>query len=439
MRRSLLIPTLALALCAPLPAVWADDPALDLPIGDPARRDRHATLVVDGVTDTASGDVVTPREMAARLKDVRVLFVGESHTDIEFHNAQLMAIQELVRSGRQVLVGLEMFPYTEQAALDRWNEGKLSEQEFLDVARWYKNWGYHWNYYRNIFLFAREHHVPLYGVNTPREVVSAVRKKGFANLTPEEAARIPSKIDTDNAEHYRLFKAFFTEDDSMHSASMPEEMWQGMFRAQCTWDATMGYNAVQALQTHGGKDAIMVVLIGSGHVAYGLGAERQAKLWFDGRIASLIPISVVDEDKCERKPVVVRASYANFLWGLPPQQAPLYPGLGLSTPEGRSPESFEVINVQKESVAADAGVAVGDVLVSMDAEPLTDKAEFRRKLSEKRWGDNAELQVKRGDETLTLTAKFRRAMPDPMECPVPEATKTPDPAPTPSASPGASR
>lgn len=29
----------------------------------------------------------------------------------------------------------------------------------------------------------------------------------------------------------------------------------------------------------------MVVLIGSGHVASGLGAERQAKLWFDGKTA----------------------------------------------------------------------------------------------------------------------------------------------------------
>ena len=59
---------------------------------------------------------------------------------------------------------------------------------------------------------------------------------------------------------------------------MPDAMFQGMFRAQCTWDAAMGWNALQALKKHGGEKAIMVVLIGSGHVAYGLGAERQVKL-----------------------------------------------------------------------------------------------------------------------------------------------------------------
>ena len=33
----------------------------------------------------------------------------------------------------------------------------------------------------------------------------------------------------------------------------------------------------------------MVVLVGSGHVAYGLGAERQARLWFSGKTASVDP------------------------------------------------------------------------------------------------------------------------------------------------------
>jgi uncharacterized iron-regulated protein len=433
MKRVLLLAVLCLAGLSSAAVSRADDPALDLPIGDPARRDRHAPLAIDGVTDAATGDIITPREMAARLKDVRLLFVGESHTDIEFHNAQLRTIQELVRAGRKVMVGLEMFPYTEQAPLDQWNEGKLSEAEFLKAARWYKNWGYHWNYYREVFLFARDHKVPLYAVNTPREVVSAVRKKGFANLTPEEAAHIPAKIDTDNAEHYRLFKAFFTEADSMHSAGMGEEMWQGMFRAQCTWDATMGYNAAQALRKHGDREAIMVVLIGSGHVAYGLGAERQARLWFDGKIASLIPIAVVEQEKCERKPVVVRASYADFLWGLPASTTPLYPSLGLSTPSG---ESFKVINVPKGSVAAEAGFAVGDELLTMDGQKLESQEQWKTLLSEKRWGDASEFTVQRGDTTPTLVARFRRRMPEPPLCPAPADTKAESTAKT--GEPGAS-
>ena len=406
-----------LAACAGTPA-FADDSALNLPIGDPARKEKTASLVLDAVTDAATGDLLTPRELAGRLKDVRLLFVGESHTSIEFHNAQLRVIQELVRAGREVLIGLEMYPYTEQAWLDKWNSGALDERAFVDESAWYTNWGYHWNYYREIFLFARANKARLYAVNTPRDVVSTVRRKGFEGLSQEESAHMPARIDTDNAEHLRLFKAFFTDDDSMHSSGMSEEQWQGMFRAQCTWDATMGYNALQALQKNAGKDAIMVVLIGAGHVAYGLGAERQARLWFDGKIASVIPIPIRD---AKDRAVTVRASYANFIWGLPRERDPLYPPLGVSTPEQKKGEYFSVLAVAKESVGAAAGFQVGDELVSMDGVPLTERGTRRRLMADKRWGDSADFQVRRKGEALVLRALFRRSEEDAKEAEKPKS------------------
>jgi uncharacterized iron-regulated protein len=388
----------------------ADESALNLPIGDPARRDREAPLVLDAVTDTGTGEALTPKQVAARLKDVRLLFVGEAHTAIEFHNAQRRVLEELVGSGRSVLVGLEMYPYTEQAWLDKWSGGGLSEEAFLKESRWYKNWGYHWLYYRDIFLFARDHKVRMFGVNTLREVVSAVNRKGLANLTPEERAHVPERIDVDNEEHKRLFRAFFGGGDALHGHGMSKEQWERMFAAQCTWDAAMAANAVKALKQFGDKNAIMVVLIGAGHVAYGLGAERQAKLVFDARTASLIPIPVHDERG--EKPAV-RASYADFIWGVPREVHPLFPSLGLSMPEQKTGEHYAVILVQKGSAAEEAGFKVKDLLVSMDGVALTDKEVFNRLMSEKRWGDSAEFEVARGDETLTLVAKFRRTLTSP--------------------------
>lgn len=400
MKRTLLVLTLAAA--CPLVA-RAQEPA-NLPIGDPARRDKSVDLVLDGIQDTAKGDLITPRELAARLAGVRVVFVGESHTSIEYHNVQRRLIEELTAAGRKVFVGLEMYPYTEQEWLDKWSAGSMSEADFLKDSRWYKNWGYHWLYYRDIFLFAKEHRLRMFGVNTPREVVAAVRRKGFANLTPEEAARIPAKIDTSSDDHKRLFRAYFSPEDSLHTSGMTEEQFSAMYNAQATWDATMGYNAVQALQKYGDKDTIMVVLIGSGHVAYGLGAERQAKTWFDGPIASVIPMAVQD-DKGVKPPV--RASYANFVWGVAPEKAPLYPTLGLST-GARGAEGYPVIAVQKDSVAAEAGFQVKDTLVAMDGVAITETEVLNRLMSAKRWADGAEFQVKRGTETLTLKAAFRR-------------------------------
>src|SRR6185436_5153504 len=211
----------------------ADDRALNLDVGDPARRDREVALVVDGIADTARGDVVTPAELAARLDGARLVFVGESHTDAEFHRVQLRVIQELHARGRQVLVGLEMYPATaaEQEWLDRWSSDQgLDEEAFLAGSHWYRSWGYHWNYYREIFRFARENGIRLFGVNVPRDVVQTARTKGIDALTAEQRALLSARIDTDNAEHQRLFRAFFGEADALHG-NMPDAMFQGMYRA----------------------------------------------------------------------------------------------------------------------------------------------------------------------------------------------------------------
>jgi uncharacterized iron-regulated protein len=408
MIRSTLIAALV-ALAATIPATaTAQESSWKLKIGDPARRDREAPVVLDGITDTSAGKTLTAGELAARLDDVRVLFVGESHTDIAFHRVQLQVIRELKKRGREVLIGLEMFPYTEQASLDLWNAGTVSEDDFVAASRWYRNWGYHWHYYRDIFLFARQHGIRMYGVNTPREVVSAVRRKGFQNLTPEEASRIPPKIDTANEDHKTLFRAFFAGEESMMH-TMSGQMFDGMFAAQCTWDASMGYNAVQNLKRFGGPNAIMVVLIGSGHVAYNLGVQRQAALWFDGKMASIVPVPVADDKG--RPHTSVQASYADYVWGLPPETDPLYPSLGLSTRDGKGEYPLEVIDVPKDSVAGRAGFQVGDILQSMDGTPLRDRDTLNRLLSEKRWADDAVFVVSRGGTATTLTAVFRRQAP----------------------------
>jgi len=410
MRR--LLPAMLLVLLGGGPFLGADDRALNLPIGDPARRDKTIPLVLDGITDTAAGAVVTPKDLAARLDGVRLLFVGESHTDMDFHRVQLRVLQELHRRGRQVLVGLEMYPVEAQSWLDRWTlEPGMTETSFLEESHWYRSWGYHWNYYRDIFLFARQSEIRMFGVNVPRDVVQAVRKEGFAGLSPEQKALLPERVDTDSAEHQQLFRAFFGDEDSLHG-NLPEPMFQGLFRAQCTWDAAMGWNAVRALETHGDEGAIMVVLVGSGHVAYGLGAERQARRWFDGKTASLIPVPVADETHDERVDVV-QASYADFVWGLPPVTDPLYPTLGVSTPETKSGEHYKVIMVSPESVARAAGFEVGDELVAMDGVAIDDRETTNRLMAEKRWGDSATYTILRDGKELTLTAYFRRHPPEP--------------------------
>ena len=385
----------------------AGPPALsNLPIGDAARAQRTAPLVLDAITDTARNDLIAPAELARRLSGTQLLFIGEEHTNLEFHRVQLRVIQSLHDAGRQVLIGLEMFPYTQQVELDRWTRGAISEADFVTNSGWYENWSHHWGHYRDIFNYAKANKLGMYGINVPREVVRTVRSRGWEALDATARLHMPPLLDTGSDEHRTMFKASFSADDSLHLTSLSDEQREGMYRAQVTWDGAMGWNAAKALASHGGPNAIMVVLIGAGHVMYGLGSERQLKSSFKGRISSLIPVPMRDEDD---KPVAnVRASYANFLWGVPATDGPGLPVLGVSLAGKMGKIPTAVIEVEKRSPAERAGVKVGDLLVALDGAKIGSSADLQRKTADYQWGDSAALTVQRANDTVALPVLFRR-------------------------------
>jgi uncharacterized iron-regulated protein len=397
--------TLAAALCGR--EAFGDEPLTNLPVGDKARATRTVVPVLDGIVDTAKGDVITPATLAKRLDGARILFIGEEHTDLDVHMVQARVIEELHKAGRKVYIGLEMFPVTEQAYLDNWRDGLYTEEGFVRLSQWYQNWGYHWNFYRDIFMFARANKLRMFAINAPRDVVTAMRMKGIDKLTPEERAYLPPTIDfTGSDEHRRVFKASFEDDDALH-AKLTDEQQEGMYRAQCTWDATMGWNAAKALEKYDDPQAIMVVLIGAGHVNYGLGSERQLRVnGFKGRIASLIPVHMADPKGAKLEKV--QASYANFVWGVPQQVESEYPSLGVSLAGKLGKQPTKIIQVSKGSPAEKAGLLVGDVLLTVDGDAVDNFGTLRAIQSRWRWGDATQVKLQRGEETRTIEVPFRR-------------------------------
>src|SRR5690242_17424763 len=99
MSRRATVVLLLLSGCAHTPAMVSD-----LPFGDPARRDREATLTLDAVTATATGETLRPEALPARLAGAQLVFVGEEHTNLAVHEAQRRLIADLLAAGRHVLV-----------------------------------------------------------------------------------------------------------------------------------------------------------------------------------------------------------------------------------------------------------------------------------------------------------------------------------------------
>ena len=65
--------------------------------------------------------------------------------------------------------------------------------------------------------------------------------------------------------------------------------------------------------------------------------------------------------------------------------------------------------MQKDTPGAAAGLAVGDVIVTMDGQPVTSREAFSRLMAGKLWGDAVRLGIRRGGESRTIDVPLRRA------------------------------
>jgi uncharacterized iron-regulated protein len=208
------------------------------------------------VLRTEDGKTILFREMIEDIRKVNLIFVGEFHDRSRHHQAQLDIIKALDRLGVPVAIGLEMFRAESQKELDRWVDGSSEENEFIKVYR--ANWTLPWPLYKDIFLYARQHRIPMVGLNVPDEITRKVSRQGFSSLGNEDLKHLPPGISCDIDEGYmnfiqRVYKAHHTEGKS----------FVHFCEAQMVWDKSMAWNLMEFLSKN--PDRTVVVLAGTGH------------------------------------------------------------------------------------------------------------------------------------------------------------------------------
>lgn len=210
---------------------------------------------LDRLLRTADGAVVSLAQTLPDLLGAEVVFVGELHDQPAHHWAQLQLIQAFHEAELPVAVGLEMFRADGQALLDRWVAGEIEPTDF--VLAYYDHWNFPWAYYGAIFTYAREHGIPLVGLNVPPETVRKVAQSGFASLGPEAVAALPPvRCDVDE-----VYEGFIRKALGMHQAA--GRAFTNFCEAQLLWDAAMAENLLAYRAANPGVS--LVVLAGSGH------------------------------------------------------------------------------------------------------------------------------------------------------------------------------
>jgi uncharacterized iron-regulated protein len=293
--------------------------------------------------DLARGEALTPAQAARALAAARLVFVGEHHTEPRSHAFQREVLERLAETGRPLVVALEYLPPEADAALEDWRQGRLDELTFLERSDWYAHWGFAWAHYRDLFALFRARRLPLRGVNATRAVREAVRA-GQAEALPDEVRALLGDLDAVVPPHEAYLLETLRDTGHADALAQDSSQFQRYRRVQRMWDRLLGVRTARLAEALG-ADGTAVLLVGSGHLAFGLGANLQA-----ARESALSRLSVWDTlvssaelDAQGRYPVPIGMADWVRVYVRPADPAaapPDYPSLGtlrLEDPDGAEP------------------------------------------------------------------------------------------------------
>jgi uncharacterized iron-regulated protein len=267
------------------------------------------------IVDPAAVTDVTRAQMIERLSRADVVFFGEQHDDPETHRAEAELFDAIGRTGRPVVLSLEMFERDVQGVVNDYLAGRIGEQDFLARSR---PWPRYATDYRRLVELAKERRWPVIAANVPRPLASAIGRRGLAaldTLTPTDRANA-ARENICPSDDYRLR---FLESMRSHSPggspaaaadSLPTVTAERFYLAQCVKDETMAESIVNA-RLAAPRNAIVVHYDGAFHSDYAQGTvSRVGRRQPGWKLAVVSAVPVADPAAA---PIVTQSGKADFV------------------------------------------------------------------------------------------------------------------------------
>ncbi|MEA5463318.1 ChaN family lipoprotein [Leptothoe sp. PORK10 BA2] len=246
------------------------------------------------------------------LKQANVIYLGETHTDVADHAAQLEIITAMHQSRGDIAIGLEMFQRPFQSVLDQYIAGEITEAELIEQSEYETRWGFDWELYAPILRYAQSNQIPLIALNTPREITKKVAQQGLASLEGNDWQYIPpmDEIDTSDENYQAMVAQVFGHHGGHggHSNSGGHgggggPSFDNFFAAQVLWDETMAEAVADYVTAF--PNTQVIVLAGEGHIVFDFGIpSRVARRLGDELVAHSVLLN----------PTATSPALADFFW-----------------------------------------------------------------------------------------------------------------------------
>ncbi len=362
--------------------------------------------------DPASGAEIAPRKLFDRLANKSIVLLGEIHDNRAHHRWQHYLLAALHSRNANMVVGLEMLPRRVQSALDDWSQGRLDDAGFLEKSEWNELWGYDASLYLPLLHFARLNRLPTIALNIDRQLVSKVGAGGWHSLDVSERMGLSDPAPA-SADYRRRLGELYAYKPQMrgHSgddatgdggqdlqAIMQSEAFANFVDAQLTWDRAMAEALAAAHRRD--PDALIVGIIGRGHLEYGNGIPHQlADLGIDD-VEVLLPVDV--DDDCAALP----ADLADAVFVVEAQMDEPAPRPRLGVMIESDDNGVRVMEVVAGSVAEAAGILAGDIIHEAAGFEVRTTGQLIDVIQRQAAGTWLPLKVLRDDENRELIARF---------------------------------
>ena len=347
------------------------------------------------------GDRISFSQLIGDLHSYRVIFVGESHDQIEHHRIEAKLLETLLKEKQEIVVAMEMFQRSQQPTLDRWSQGVLTEEEFLREVDWEKTWGTEYTLYKGILDTAREHRVRILGLNIPKELTRKVARKGIGNLSAEDRLQLP-EMDLTDRHHRKYIRSLYK---GHHGGTAKD--FEHFYQAQCLWDEAMAETLADFLKSPQGAGKTALVFSGIGHVVFDFGIPKRLYR----RVPLPYQVIVLKEWKkgLDEDLLFYDAPepLTDFLWitkpGSPHSRRPR---IGMILNENQESKEIWIERVLPDSPAEKAGLLPGDQLVAIDGKEVKTLREIHDAVAPRGWGKEIIVIILRNGEKKEVTVNL---------------------------------
>jgi len=360
------------------------------------------SLEKGNIVHLPTGVTVTKEEMIEMIADARIVYVGESHDNVDAHQVQLDILKALAQHNPgRITVAVEMLKQSSQDIADQWSSGELEEKAF--VRRWVADWSNDFAYYRDILTYIRDHRIPLLALRAPDAWMAEVKGE---DVPDGDAPEVPlPELDVEDPYHRSQIEAIFEKHPGAND-------FEQFYKVQVLWDESMAARIHEYLTSKGGKGQQLVVFAGSQHIEHGFGIPRRVfrRIPASYRIILPVPLEAPKGPKHQLMRGVsqpeVPLPAADFLWAVGYEDLEderVYLGVMVQPAEN----GIKIIGISSESAAAEAGLEKGDIIQAFDGQPVDTTFDLTYLIGRKEPADTATLEVLRGESLLSVEVTFK--------------------------------